>query len=114
MVAPGCPGGYARVTQNRDGDHHVLAAVGVETDGVKHVLGVRQDSSENAEVATALLADLVGRGLDPARRRLFVIDGSKALRKATHRAFGPQPVQRCRNHKLRNIRGICRRTSTRR
>jgi len=87
------------------GDHHVLAAVGVDADGVKHVLGVREGASENAEVTTALLADLVARGLDPARRRLWVIDGSKALRKAIDQVFGCHPVQRCRNHKLRNITG---------
>lgn len=87
------------------GDYHVLATVGVDTDGVKHVLGVREGASENAEVTAALLTDLVGRGLEPARRRLFVIDGSKALRAAIDRVFGPQPVQRYRNHKLRNITG---------
>jgi len=87
------------------GDYHVLAAVGVDTDGVKHVLGVREGASENSEVAGALLEDLVARGLNPARRRLFVIDGSKALRKAIDQVFGSQPVQRCRNHKLRNIIG---------
>ena len=64
------------------GAHHVLAAVGVDTDGKKHVLGMREGGSENTEVTTALLQDLVERGLDPKRRRLFVIDGSKALRKA--------------------------------
>ena len=63
------------------GSHHVLAAVGVDSDGKKHVLGVREGASENAEVTSALLEDLVERGLDPGRRRLFVIDGSKALRK---------------------------------
>ena len=88
------------------GAHHVLAAVGVDTDGKKHVLGMRQGASENTEVTTALLQDLVERGLDPARRRLFVIDGSKALRKAIAQVFGADhPVQRCRNHKLRNILG---------
>ncbi len=60
------------------GSHHVLAAVGVDSDGKKHVLGVREGASENAEVTSALLEDLVERGLDPGRRRLFVIDGSKA------------------------------------
>lgn len=86
------------------GAHHVLAAVGVDTDGTKHVLGVREGASENAEVAKALLEDLVERGLDPHRRRLFVIDGSKALRKAIDLVFGQaHRVQRCRNHKLRNV-----------
>lgn len=87
------------------GDHHVLAAVGVDSDGVKHVLGLREGASENTEVVTALLTDLVGRGLDPTRRRLWVVDGSKALRKAIGQVFGAHPVQRCRNHKLRNVTG---------
>jgi len=87
------------------GAYHVLAAVGVDTDGKKHILGVREGASENAEVTTALLEDLAERGLDAMRRRLWVIDGSKALRKAIDQVFGPQPVQRCRNHKLRNVTG---------
>ena len=64
----------------RLGEHHVLGAVGVDSSGQKHVLGLRQGSSENTSIVTELLQDLVSRGLDPARRRLFVIDGSKALR----------------------------------
>ena len=51
-----------------------------------------------------MLEDLVKRGLDPKRRRLFVIDGSKALWKAIDLVTGDgTPVQRCRNHKLRNV-----------
>jgi transposase-like protein len=88
------------------GKHHVLAAVGVDEDGKKHVLGVRSGASENTTVAKALLEDLVARGLRPDRRRLFVIDGSKALRAAIDQLFGPEnEVQRCRNHKLRNVVG---------
>ena len=50
--------------------------------------------------------DLAGRGLDSKRRRLFVIDGSLALRKGIDLIFGVgTPVQRCRNHKLRNVLG---------
>ena len=49
------------------GSHHVLAAVGVDSDGKKHVLGVREGASENAEVTSALLEDLVERGLDPGQ-----------------------------------------------
>ena len=44
------------------------------------------------------------RGVQPAQKRLFVIDGSKALRAAIRAVFGAeQPVQRCRAHKLRNV-----------
>ncbi len=86
------------------GGHHVICAVGVDAEGYKHVLGLREGATENAAVATALLEDLVRRGLDPARPRLFVIDGSKALRSAIGAVFGAdQPVQRCRNHKPRNV-----------
>jgi transposase-like protein len=88
----------------RFGHYHVIAAVGVDTDGHKHVLGLREGATENAEVVKALLTELVQRGVKPARRRLFVIDGSKALRKAIDEVYGHQnPVQRCRNHKLRNV-----------
>ena len=64
------------------GDWHVIGVVGVDSEGHKHVLGIREGATENAEVAKALLEELVQRGLKPDRRRLFVIDGSKALRKA--------------------------------
>jgi transposase-like protein len=86
------------------GDCHVIVAVGVDSGGYKHVLGIREGASENHQVARDLLTDLTERGLDPKRRYLFVIDGSKALRKAIDSVFGRQnPVQRCRNHKLENV-----------
>ena len=88
------------------GGHHVLTAVGVDRQGHKHVLGMADGASENAAVATALLEDLVARGVKPDRRRLFVIDGSKALRRAIDTVFGAgQPVQRCRAHRVRNVLG---------
>jgi len=88
----------------RLGKHHILGAVGVDSTGQKHVLGLREGSSENTTVVTELLTDLVRRGLTPDRRRLFVIDGSKALRAAIDAVFGADnPVQRCRAHKLRNV-----------
>lgn len=88
------------------GRYHVICAVGVDGAGDKHVLGLREGATENAVVAKALLEDLVGRGLDASRRYLFVVDGAKALRSAIETVFGgDQPVQRCRNHKLRNVVG---------
>jgi putative transposase len=86
------------------GDCHVIAALGVDSAGHKHVLGIREGSSENARVATDLLTDLVARGVKNDQLRLFVIDGSKALRCAIDSVFGHKnPVQRCRNHKIRNV-----------
>ena len=88
------------------GDQCVLAAVGVDVEGLKHVLALREGATENAEAAKDLLQHLVAQGVDPTRRRLFVIDGSKALRTAINAVFGAQtPVQRCRNHKMRNVLG---------
>ena len=88
------------------GEQCVLAAVGVDVEGRKHVLAIREGASENAEAAKDLLEHLVAQGVDPSRRRLFVIDGSKALRTAINAVFGAEtPVQRCRNHKLRNVLG---------
>jgi transposase-like protein len=93
-----------------DGQHHgghqVISAVGVDAGGAKHVLGVSEGATENAVVAKGLLENLVQRGVNPDRRRLFVIDGSKALRKAIDDVYGKRnPVQRCRAHKLRNVVG---------
>src|ERR1019366_2832752 len=86
------------------GDHTMIGAVGVDSEGRKHVLGIREGATENSTVVTELLEDIVARGVDPQQRRLFVIDGSKAIRAAINAVFGAQqPVQRCRAHKLRNV-----------
>ncbi len=86
------------------GDYTMIGAVGVDAEGHKHVLGIREGATENATVVTELLEDIVSRGVDPRRKMLFVIDGSKALRAAINAGFGShQPVQRCRAHKLRNV-----------
>jgi putative transposase len=81
----------------------MIVALGITTEGVKIPLGLWEGSSENATVATALLSDLVERGLDPEQGMLFVLDGSKALRKAVRSVFGEVPVQRCLWHKERNV-----------
>lgn len=86
------------------GDHHVIGAVGVDAEGHKHLLGIQEGATENAAAVKDLLERLVEQGVDPKRKRLFVIDGSKALRTAINAVFGADhPVQRCRQHKLRNV-----------
>ncbi len=83
----------------------MIVALRISTEGVKIPLGLWEGSTENATVATALLSNLVERGLDPEQGMLFVIDGSKALRKAVRAVFGEVPVQRCVWHKERNVLG---------
>ncbi len=68
--------------------HCLLIALGLNPQGNKPIRGLREGSTENARVATALLADLVERGLPTERAILFVIDGAKALRKAVRKVFG--------------------------
>lgn len=80
-----------------------IVALGITTDGVKVPLGLWEGNTENATVATALLSNLVERGLDPEQGILFVLDGAKALRKAVNAVFGDVPVQRCVRHKERNV-----------
>lgn len=84
--------------------HHILAAVGVDNAGHKHLLGLSQGASENAAVVKDLLLGMLERGLDREASYLFVIDGSKALRSALQEVFGDRAVvQRCRTHKVRNV-----------
>ena len=81
-----------------------VVALGITTDGVKIPLGLWEGSTENAAVATALLSDLVARGLDVEQGVLCVLDGAKALRKAVRDVLGIHtPVQRCVRHKERNV-----------
>jgi putative transposase len=85
------------------GRTHVVA-LGITTEGVKVPLGLWEGSTENAAVATALLSDLVDRGLDTSQGVLVVIDGAKALHKAIRDVLGAAtPVQRCQRHKERNV-----------
>src|ERR1039457_2335241 len=66
----------------------LVAAVGIDAEGTKHPLGVFEGTTENAATAQALPDNLIGRGLDPAICRLFIVDGAKALTKAIRRTFG--------------------------
>jgi putative transposase len=82
----------------------VLIALGLDANGHKHVLGLHEGSTENTTVAKTLLGDLIERGLDPERPRLFVIDGGKGLRRAIRELWGARAlVQRCQVHKRRNV-----------
>ena len=84
--------------------HHILAAIGVDEAGNKHLLGLSLGASENAQVVKDLLRSLIERGLDASLSYLFVIDGGAALRSAIDEMFGARAhVQRCRTHKLRNV-----------
>jgi putative transposase len=85
-------------------DHCVVVALGIDTNGHKHPLGLWSGSTENAGVCQTLLANLQARGLHTDRSLLVILDGSKALKKAVRDVFGAAAwIQRCQVHKVRNV-----------
>ena len=85
-------------------EHVVLVALGIDSGGRKHLLGLAEGATENAAACLALLVSLRERGLRAERSLLVVVDGSKALPKAVREVFGGRAlVQRCQVHKKRNV-----------
>lgn len=85
-------------------EHVLLIAVGIDEQGTKHVVGVREGATENAVCCRELLCDLRERGMSTERSVLVVLDGAKALTKAVREVFGNRALlQRCRIHKERNV-----------
>jgi putative transposase len=84
---------------------HLIVALGIDVTGKKHVMGLWQGATENATICGNLLEDMQRRGLDTSKDYLFVLDGSKALRSAVTKMFGKDAsVQRCQQHKRRNVK----------
>ena len=86
------------------GEHCCVVALGIDIDGVKHPLALEEGSTENATLATGLITGLRERGLDVTKPVLAVIDGSKALSRAIRDVFDKPLIQRCQQHKIRNVR----------
>lgn len=87
------------------GDMVYVAAIGIDAEGKRHVLGFEAGSTERSGVCRQLLSNLIERGiLSEDGGILFVVDGGKGLRKAIHEVFGKRArVQRCTIHKKRNV-----------
>ena len=86
------------------GEHTCVVALGIGIDGTKHPLAVEEGSTENATLATDLLTGLRERGLDVTRPILAVLDGAKALSRAVKDVFDKPLIQRCQQHKIKNVR----------
>jgi transposase-like protein len=85
-------------------DTTCLVAIGLTVDGHKHILGIREGATENATVVADLLANIEERGLTTTSQVLFVLDGSKALKRAVLKTYGKRAlIQRCILHTTRNI-----------
>jgi putative transposase len=85
------------------GEHTCVVALGIGVDGVKHPLAVEEGSTENATVVTDLITGLRDRGLDVTKPVLAVLDGAKALSSAVKAVFDKPVIQRCQQHKIRNV-----------
>ncbi len=84
----------------------VVVALAILTDGTKVPVGLWLGDTENKTVVTALLADLVARGLSGDGGLLAVLDGAKALAAGVKKVFGERAqIQRCTLHKRRNVKG---------
>jgi putative transposase len=86
------------------GESTCVVALGIDADGVKHPLGVEEGSTENATVVTDLITGLRDRGLDVSQPVLAVLDGAKALLRAVKDVFDKPVIQRCQEHKVRNVK----------
>ena len=87
------------------GEDVYVAAVGIDAEGKRHVLGFESGSTERSGICRALLSKLIDRGvLNEAGGILFVVDGGKGLLKAVKEVFGKRAqIQRCTLHKRRNV-----------
>ncbi len=84
--------------------HTVVVSLGITIDGKKVPLGLWLGSTENSRLCTAMLHDLLDRGLRVDGQILCVVDGGKGIRKALDDVFGDLAIiQRCQLHKLRNV-----------
>jgi transposase-like protein len=86
------------------GEHTCVVALGIDIEGVKHPLAVEEGSTENATLVTDLITGLRDRGLDVTKPILAVLDGAKALSRAVKDVFDKPLIQRCQQHKIKNVR----------
>lgn len=81
-----------------------VVALGIDKTGAKTILGYHQGATENRQICDRLLEGIVARGLDLRQGILAVLDGGPSLSGAIRKYCGDKVlVQRCQEHKRRNI-----------
>jgi putative transposase len=81
----------------------VLVVIGVTEEGYRTVLAVQSGDKESATTWRELFKDIKGRGLDPSRVVLGIMDGLPGLEKVFLEEFPNARVQRCQIHVSRNV-----------
>src|SRR3972149_6001310 len=97
-------GAYFSVIYDGQGAHMpILAAIGIDLEGKRQVLGFSTGDRENQQAWEALLTDLKDRGLETVD--LWITDGGKAMINAIESKFLNAKRQRCVRHKMENVLG---------
>ncbi len=92
------------IDAKRYADDGIMVGLGVTIEGKKIVLGIEQVHSENSRAIEQWLDRLIERGLKFENGVLFIIDGSKGIKKAIEHKFSVYAlIQRCRWHKRENV-----------
>ena len=81
----------------------VLVVIGVTHEGYRTVLAAQSGDKESASTWRELFKDIKGRGLDPSRVELGVMDGLAGLESVFKDEFPNAKVQRCQIHVARNV-----------
>jgi transposase-like protein len=81
----------------------ILVALGVTPEGKRHVLGFLLGDRESDDSWSALVKDLLARGLDRSKIKLAISDDHKAIIAAVEKLLAV-PHQLCVVHKMRNVR----------
>lgn len=81
----------------------ILAAIGIDAEGKREVLGFSTGDRENQQAWEALFDNLKERGLEQVD--LWITDGGKAMINAIESKFLNAKRQRCVWHKMENILG---------
>lgn len=82
----------------------MIVAVGVTMEGEKIMLGFVVAGTENQKVVENFLRELMERGLNADKEIMFVLDGSKGLRKGVTNVLKECGVMhRCQWHKTENV-----------
>lgn len=92
------------IDAKRYAEDGIMVALGVTMSGEKIVLGIEQLHSENSRAIIQWLNSLIERGLKFENGILFIIDGSKGIKKAIEQRFSVYAlIHRCRWHKRENV-----------
>ena len=90
-------------TIHRGGEAFIIG-LGIDTAGLKRVLGFWEGATENHEICEELFGDMERRGMALTREIIWITDGGKGIIKALRKRFGKKLIhQRCTIHKDRNI-----------